>query len=113
MLEFKVTLVLLLCLVPGGLAIPDQAPFAAQSWGAEDYASASGVFSSIVVGRLTVVCACCTPEPRRKLQGRFLHITDMHPDPHYRVGSSEKKACHRGKPKKGKRAAGYYGLPYR
>lgn len=53
------------------------------------------------------------PEPRRKLQGRFLHITDMHPDPHYRVGSSEKKACHRGKPKEGKAVAGFYGLSYR
>ena len=53
------------------------------------------------------------PEPRRKLQGRFLHITDVHPDPHYRVGSSEKKACHRGTPKEGKAAAGYYGLSYR
>ncbi|CDO76280.1 hypothetical protein BN946_scf184470.g38 [Trametes cinnabarina] len=37
----------------------------------------------------------------------------MHPDPHYRVGSSEKKACHRGTPKAGKRPAGYYGLPFR
>lgn len=52
-------------------------------------------------------------EPRRKLQGRFLHITDIHPDPYYRVDSSEKKACHRGKPKEGKRIAGYYGLPFR
>ncbi|KAH9853441.1 hypothetical protein C2E23DRAFT_867908 [Lenzites betulinus] len=51
-------------------------------------------------------------KPRRKLQGRFLHITDIHPDPHYRVGSSEKKACHRGKPKEGKSAAGFYGLPF-
>ncbi|KAI0375671.1 hypothetical protein BV20DRAFT_932452 [Pilatotrama ljubarskyi] len=49
---------------------------------------------------------------RRKLQGRFLHITDIHPDPYYRVDSSEKKACHRGKPKEGKRPAGYYGLPF-
>ncbi|KAH9943409.1 uncharacterized protein BXZ73DRAFT_97450 [Epithele typhae] len=51
-------------------------------------------------------------EARRKLHGRFLHITDMHPDPHYRVGSSEKKACHRGKPKAGKPSAGYFGLSY-
>ncbi|TBU49566.1 Metallo-dependent phosphatase-like protein [Dichomitus squalens] len=89
MLEFKATLVLLLCLVPGSLSISSQVPLAAQPWDADDYA-----------------------KPRRKLQGRFLHITDMHPDPHYRVGASEKKACHRGKPKKGKRAAGYYGLSY-
>ncbi|KAI9819990.1 MAG: Endopolyphosphatase [Pycnora praestabilis] len=34
---------------------------------------------------------------RRKLQGRFLHITDLHPDPHYKIHSSTDKesACHR------------------
>lgn len=50
--------------------------------------------------------------PRRKLQGRFLHITDMHPDPYYRVGMSPNSACHRRKPKKAKPRAGEYGLPY-
>ncbi|CZS90671.1 hypothetical protein WAI453_004043 [Rhynchosporium graminicola] len=35
----------------------------------------------------------------RRLYGRFLHITDLHPDPHYTVHSSteEDDACHRGK----------------
>ncbi|BGP17928.1 hypothetical protein JCM10213_003936 [Rhodosporidiobolus nylandii] len=40
------------------------------------------------------------------LKGRFLHLTDLHPDPHYRVGASEDKACHfkqRRKKKKGKK----------
>ncbi|KAG4442734.1 hypothetical protein IFR05_001751 [Cadophora sp. M221] len=34
----------------------------------------------------------------RRLHGRFLHITDLHPDPHYKVHSSteEEDACHRG-----------------
>ncbi|TCD66989.1 Endopolyphosphatase [Steccherinum ochraceum] len=50
--------------------------------------------------------------PRRKLQGRFLHITDMHPDPHYRVGMSEKSACHRRKPRKAKERSGEFGLAY-
>jgi len=50
--------------------------------------------------------------PRRKLQGRFLHITDMHPDPHYRVGMSEKSACHRKKPRKVKERSGQFGMPY-
>ncbi|KAF2691234.1 Endopolyphosphatase [Lentithecium fluviatile CBS 122367] len=42
----------------------------------------------------------------RRLQGRFLHITDFHPDPHYKTYSSteEDAACHR---KRG--PAGYYG----
>ncbi|KAI0796639.1 Metallo-dependent phosphatase-like protein [Abortiporus biennis] len=48
----------------------------------------------------------------RKLQGRFLHVTDMHPDPHYRPGMSEDSACHRKKPKKTKRRSGDYGMPY-
>jgi endopolyphosphatase len=35
---------------------------------------------------------------RRSLKGRFLHITDVHPDPYYKVHSStdEDAACHRG-----------------
>lgn len=42
----------------------------------------------------------------RKLTGRFLHITDIHPDPYYKVYSSTDEAgvCHRGKG-----VAGYYG----
>ncbi|KAJ7095396.1 endopolyphosphatase [Mycena belliarum] len=47
----------------------------------------------------------------RKLHGRFLHITDMHPDPAYRPKTSESTSCHRKKGKKKKNAAGYYGLP--
>ncbi|SPQ19316.1 686f9d24-006c-44a6-957f-9e2d7f34a0ea [Thermothielavioides terrestris] len=36
---------------------------------------------------------------QRKLHGRFLHITDIHPDAYYKVHSStdEDGACHRGK----------------
>ncbi|QSZ28951.1 hypothetical protein DSL72_003458 [Monilinia vaccinii-corymbosi] len=35
----------------------------------------------------------------KRLHGRFLHITDLHHDPHYKVSSStdEDDACHRGK----------------
>ncbi|KAI9063209.1 hypothetical protein FKP32DRAFT_733993 [Trametes sanguinea] len=87
MLELKALFVLLLVLVQEGVSMPAQAP-------------------------MEVPSMHTTTKRRRKLQGRFLHITDMHPDPHYRVGSSEKKACHRGKPKEGKRPAGYYGLPF-
>ncbi|KAF9259533.1 endopolyphosphatase [Marasmius fiardii PR-910] len=48
----------------------------------------------------------------RQLHGRFLQITDIHPDPHYVEGSKISKACHRSKPKKKKKQAGYYGTPY-
>ncbi|KAF8195878.1 Metallo-dependent phosphatase-like protein [Mycena galopus ATCC 62051] len=48
----------------------------------------------------------------RKLHGRFLHITDMHPDPFYQQKTSEKTSCHRKKGKKKKNEAGYYGQPY-
>ncbi|CUS23471.1 LAQU0S10e01112g1_1 [Lachancea quebecensis] len=34
----------------------------------------------------------------QKLHGRFLHITDIHPDPLYRTGSSIENVCHRGQP---------------
>ncbi|THH14677.1 hypothetical protein EW146_g5681 [Bondarzewia mesenterica] len=50
---------------------------------------------------------------QRKLHGRFLHITDMHPDPYYHTDASQSSACHRRKPKKDKDRSGYYGTPYR
>ncbi|PIL37181.1 hypothetical protein GSI_00873 [Ganoderma sinense ZZ0214-1] len=89
MLGPKSTLALLWLLnsVPTSFAIPTQTPLGIPSESIDDII-----------------------KPRRKLQGRFLHITDMHPDPYYRAGSSEKKACHRGKPKPGKPPAGHYGL---
>ncbi|KAI0013419.1 Endopolyphosphatase [Xylariaceae sp. FL0662B] len=38
------------------------------------------------------------PTSLRKLHGRFLHITDLHPDEHYQVHTSTEEgiACHRG-----------------
>ncbi|KAF4619842.1 hypothetical protein D9613_005070 [Agrocybe pediades] len=48
----------------------------------------------------------------RKLHGRFLHITDMHPDPYYTPHSAESTSCHRKKSKKKKNIAGLYGTPY-
>lgn len=54
----------------------------------------------------------CDPEPPRQLQGRFLHITDLHPDPLYRPGGALSTACHRNRPKKEKQRAGYLGTPY-
>ncbi|KAK8156830.1 hypothetical protein BC567DRAFT_168654 [Phyllosticta citribraziliensis] len=45
-------------------------------------------------------------QPSRPLTGRFLHITDFHPDPYYETYSSTSSdaACHRGTG-----PAGYYG----
>ncbi|RAH87564.1 endopolyphosphatase [Aspergillus japonicus CBS 114.51] len=40
----------------------------------------------------------------RGLSGRFLHITDLHPDSYYNSGASPDRACHRGDG-----SAGYYG----
>ena len=49
----------------------------------------------------------------RKPYGRFLHITDLHPDPHYKHGSAVSAACHHNKPKPkkpdGKQRAGWWG----
>lgn len=44
----------------------------------------------------------------QKLHGRFLHITDMHPDEFYKTDSSVAEACHHGKGK-GKDRASKYG----
>ncbi|WWD20090.1 hypothetical protein CI109_104564 [Kwoniella shandongensis] len=38
---------------------------------------------------------------KRPLKGRFLHITDIHPDPYYKTGATFDSGCH-SKPKKGK-----------
>jgi endopolyphosphatase len=48
-------------------------------------------------------------KPARSLRGRFLHVTDLHPDPYYVVGVSTKHACHRrdSKGKKHHRSAAY------
>ncbi|KIX95232.1 uncharacterized protein Z520_09149 [Fonsecaea multimorphosa CBS 102226] len=43
------------------------------------------------------------PVPR-KLRGRFLHITDIHPDPFYKPHSDPEEQCHAGHGR-----AGYYG----
>lgn len=51
------------------------------------------------------------PYPR-KLHGRFLHITDIHPDPFYEPGASALSACHRTSLKDNP-PAGYYGTPFR
>jgi len=47
-----------------------------------------------------------TARTSRKLQGKFLHITDIHPDPFYREGSDPagEHPCHRGEGN-----AGYFG----
>lgn len=48
----------------------------------------------------------------RKLHGRFLHITDMHPDPYYTPRTSLSTSCHRKKSKKKKNKSLYFGTPY-
>lgn len=43
------------------------------------------------------------------IHGRFLHITDLHPDEHYKEGSSIDAVCHGGKPSKNSDKASKYG----
>ncbi|KAI8340845.1 Metallo-dependent phosphatase-like protein [Chlamydoabsidia padenii] len=43
------------------------------------------------------------------LTGRFLHITDIHVDPNYLVGSSPKQHCHRKSDRAHKNTAGRFG----
>lgn len=45
----------------------------------------------------------------RPLKGRFVHLTDLHPDPFYRTGGAESEACHFKKRKKKKRHRGKSG----
>lgn len=80
-------------LLPATLALPSQAVFSADA----DSASPSNNSTTIL----------------RKPFGRFLHVTDLHPDPHYKYSSAVKAACHHKKPKKhkldGKQCAGWWG----
>ncbi|WVF68665.1 hypothetical protein IAT40_003436 [Kwoniella sp. CBS 6097] len=43
---------------------------------------------------------------KRPLKGRFLHVTDFHPDPHYSTGATFDTGCHRRPKKKGKKGKG-------
>ncbi|KAI8090038.1 Metallo-dependent phosphatase-like protein [Halteromyces radiatus] len=45
----------------------------------------------------------------KPLTGKFLHITDIHLDPNYLVGSDPKKLCHRKSKKAHKNTAGKFG----
>ncbi|KAG2156070.1 Metallo-dependent phosphatase-like protein [Suillus clintonianus] len=58
-----------------------------------------------------VVLNAAPSRPDRKLHGRFLHITDIHPDPYYEKGASQSSQCHRTEPHD-KQPAGYYGVPF-
>lgn len=53
------------------------------------------------------------PIKPKKLHGRFLHISDIHPDRYYKKGSAVSQVCHRNKPKSDPERAGYFGVPYR
>lgn len=56
-----------------------------------------------------------SPAPQTSLYGRFLHLTDLHPDPFYRFNSSEDGACHGGLGRDEHRGdrAGYWGTSVR
>lgn len=58
-----------------------------------------------------VVLNTAPSRPDRKLHGRFLHITDIHPDPYYTKGTSQSSQCHRKESGKDQRV-GYYGTPF-
>ncbi|KAG1892443.1 hypothetical protein F4604DRAFT_1565645 [Suillus subluteus] len=58
-----------------------------------------------------VVLNAAPNRPDRKLHGRFLHITDIHPDPYYVEGTSQSSQCHRKESGKDQQA-GYYGTPF-
>ncbi|EFQ28762.1 calcineurin-like phosphoesterase [Colletotrichum graminicola M1.001] len=60
----------------------------------------------IVLGPEAGDADAVAPESSRRLHGKFLHITDFHPDQFYKTHSSTEEglACHRGDG-----SAGYYG----
>ena len=92
------------------VASPIQEPFQVNAWN-DTIIDTSTYF----VQRLTFACNnrrshLFYQEPN-KLHGRFLHITDMHPDPYYTYRASTSKSCHGKKAKKKSRRANYWGTP--
>ncbi|KAK2045932.1 calcineurin-like phosphoesterase [Colletotrichum somersetense] len=65
-----------------------------------------GSGQQIVIGPEAVDADAVATEGSRRLHGKFLHITDFHPDQFYKTHSSTEEglACHRGDG-----SAGYYG----
>lgn len=72
----------------------------------------AGLFcAQVLAAPPQVVLDVAPSRPDRKLHGRFLHITDIHPDPHYAKGTSQSSQCHRKESDEDKKA-GYYGTPF-
>ncbi|GLB33819.1 putative calcineurin-like phosphoesterase [Lyophyllum shimeji] len=67
--------------------------------------------SDVLASPVQVVLQAPNTKPRQ-LHGRFLQITDMHPDPYYAPHTAERTSCHRKKAKKKKNTAGYWGTPF-
>ncbi|KAF8812426.1 hypothetical protein BYT27DRAFT_6418082 [Phlegmacium glaucopus] len=65
----------------------------------------------VISSPLQVAFDVQNPRPK-KLHGRFLHITDMHPDPYYTPQTSLSTSCHRKKSKEKKNRSLYFGTPY-
>ncbi|KUJ20517.1 Endopolyphosphatase [Mollisia scopiformis] len=63
------------------------------------YGTPTGLQQSVLQAPLEDLTVGHTTSSTRQLHGKFLHITDLHPDPFYKIHSSteEDDACHRGK----------------
>lgn len=82
------------------LASSDVAVFEVTSSSGDTYSSSEQdkLLSLGLTPREPVIIRDSQSGSERKLHGRFLHITDIHPDEHYREGSSIGKQCHRDTP---------------
>jgi endopolyphosphatase len=59
--------------------------------------------------RITPISSADHGGKPQTIHGRFLHLTDFHPDEHYKEGSSIDNACHREKPYDAADRASKYG----
>ena len=59
--------------------------------------------SNTAIGPTTTTAKAATTAAK-PLKGRFVHLTDLHPDPFYHTGGAESKACHFKKKRKRHRA---------
>lgn len=73
----------------------------------------SEAVDDVMMLRLLLLASATLLQPALALHGRFLTLSDLHPDWNYVSGSSINKACHRGGSPKSdsKDLAGYWGSP--
>lgn len=105
--SMKIIVPLLVCAAALAVASPAQVPLQMNNENGGTISASKRL--DLCLSAVTLI-VLSQKEPK-KLHGRFLHITDMHPDPYYTPRASTSKSCHGKKAKKKSKRAGFWGTP--